>query len=306
MQHRAFTVRSDERGVTVSFDDGSEASYDVGLSAEILALLDGSDATLAEFSAATSASFAEAERASPDPTTHGRMVELAAVQDSYGDGELVPLGGLVHDQTGLFAEVLARRRSRRDFDAVSLADIATLLVRSARVLSWSYDDRGIELSLRPHPSAGAMHPLSIELIATQVTGLEPGCWAFDALRCVLVRSRREPATLARCLEQLASAVDARIIPAAIVIVANPARTLSRYPHGTAHVWRDAGALLTTMHLAATDLALYSTIVGTSGILDRFDPPVSVTVDVGALAVGGAVPVLRETAARVMVNAGWRS
>jgi hypothetical protein len=75
------------------------------------------------------------------------------------------------------------------------------------------------------------------------------------------------------------------LPAVIVVSANPAATLSRYPNGTAHVWRDAGALLATLHLTATDLGLASKILSTSGVLSQFDPSGTGTVDVGALLLG---------------------
>ena len=71
-------------------------------------------------------------------------------------------------------------------------------------------------------------------------------------------------------------------PALLLAVAEPERTLSRYPAGTAHLWRDAGALLTTLHLLAASLDLASCIVGISGVLGHED---AARVDLGALAFG---------------------
>jgi hypothetical protein len=66
------------------------------------------------------------------------------------------------------------------------------------------------------------------------------------------------------------------------MVAEPERTLSRYPAGTAHLWRDTGALLATLHLLASSVGLSSCIVGTSGLLGDEN---EARIDLGALALG---------------------
>jgi hypothetical protein len=74
-------------------------------------------------------------------------------------------------------------------------------------------------------------------------------------------------------------------PAAIVTVAHPDRTLTRYPAGISLLWREAGALLMLVHLAATDIGLGSCIVGTCGVLNPPSDSASHPVDVGAVAIG---------------------
>lgn len=70
---------------------------------------------------------------------------------------------------------------------------------------------------------------------------------------------------------------------AIFVIARFDRTLSRYPAGSSLVWRDAGVMLATLHLCATDVGLDSCIIGLAGavVLDEKQ----MVADLGALAVG---------------------
>lgn len=283
---RCFTARADAHGLVISFDGGADRLYDRAVAKEILAVLDTAPSSTPIFTAATAASFAEAEQSKPNPVTDGPILDRASAHRTQVDrADTVSLGPIITDRSNTLAEVLDQRRSDRELHPIALEDLATLLVRSARIITCTYDEQGIETSYRPHPSAGALHPLTIEVIADDVTGLIPGCWSFDPFRCDLVRSARPTEAIARARQRIADAARTSDLPATIVIVAHPARTLSRYPAGTAHVWRDAGALLATLHLAAIDLGLASSIIGTSGVLDHFDPSALGVVDVGALIVG---------------------
>lgn len=286
---RRFTARSDDDGVVISFDDGTSRHYDPSIGDDLLAVLDASPHTNPVFSAATAASFAEAESAEPDPVGEGPILERAVCRAAHARTEVVPIGHLTSDRSTSLAGLLEQRRSDRHLAPLRLEELVTVLVRSARVITWTYDERGVETSYRPHPSAGALHPLALEVIAADVNGLADGCWEFDPFRCDLIRSNRPHDRVVRALRLIADAARCRSIPACIVIVANPSRTLSRYPRGTAHLWRDTGALLATLHLSATDLGLASSIVGTSGVLNRFDRTGTGFVDVGALAIGAAAP-----------------
>jgi hypothetical protein len=75
----------------------------------------------------------------------------------------------------------------------------------------------------------------------------------------------------------------------VILVANLYRTFCRYPHGLTLLLRDAGALLTVLHLVAADLGLASTILGTGGNWLRPRAAAGerepLAVDCGALAVG---------------------
>ena len=280
-----FTIRSDEFGTVVSYDEGHHVTLDDASAAELRQLVLSASGTPATFSAATLASFAEARRCAPSPVDCGPLLDLALASQSQPIGDVVRLKDDGPRSTSPLLDVLDRRRSGSKFDNLSLADLSALLVRSARVRDWSYDARGQELSTRPSPSAGAIHPLKIEVLAARVGGLDPGTWLFDPFLCQLVRTNRNEDETTRALAAIAEAAPTAQFPAALVVIANSARTLSRYPSGTAHVWRDAGCLLTILHLVATDIGLSSRILGTSGMTEQFGERGLDQVDVGALILG---------------------
>jgi SagB-type dehydrogenase family enzyme len=155
-----------------------------------------------------------------------------------------------------------------------------MLVRCLRVIDWAEGADGYVQTHRPTPSAGARHPIDVHLLAHDVEGLPGGAWRFDALTCELVATSADhDATL----ERLGSIVGRAAPPSALLAVAHLDRTLSRYPDGLSLLWRDAGALLATLHLCATDLGLASCIVGATGVM--MDDITLAEVDVGALIVG---------------------
>lgn len=287
---RPFTARLDDQALHVTYDDGTNRIFRGDIVEQIKRLLTDAPSEPARFTAMTAASFAEAEHASPDPARGEGLVGLAQPSETTTDPRnRIPLGGRPSPPSRPLTDVLNDRQSQRDLRPPTLDDLAAVLVRSARVIDWNYDDRRIETSFRPSPSAGALHPIRIHLIADQVSDLDPGCWEFDPFRCDLMPSTVPPEAVTRARHLITQAANVDTVPAALVLVADPARTLQRYPHGTAHLWRDAGALLATLHLAATDLGLGSVILGTSGVLHRFDPSGPGTVDIGSIVIGRAAP-----------------
>jgi hypothetical protein len=120
----------------------------------------------------------------------------------------------------------------------------------------------------------------VHLLAGEVTGLASGAWRFDQLKCELVQA---PGDAAETLQHLGAIIGRPPPPAALVAVAHIERTLSRYDEGMSLLWRDAGALLATLHLSATELGLASCIVGATGVM--IDEPSRGEVDVGSLVVG---------------------
>ncbi len=158
-----------------------------------------------------------------------------------------------------------------------------MLVPAARVYDWADADDGFQMTRRPVPSAGGRHPCELVIATNEVAGANRGLWWFDSVRCVLVAQPAHDG-VRPALDAVAAAVsldgDA---PATIFVVAHLRRTLSRYPAGTMLVWRDAGAMLATLQLAATAVGLASCIAGTSGVLIL--EPAELVADVGALVLG---------------------
>lgn len=284
---RRFTLRAGKHYGTVTFDD-DPTSHTLSRDTvdAIIGLLNSAATEPSTFSAAALASFAEASDAGPSPTSGGPLIDLAKRRPGAGAGAgaTVLLGPRARTESDPLAAVLERRRSGVPTGPLKLDDLATVLVRSCRVIDWDYDDRGIEVSLRPHPSAGAMHPLHVEILANDMPDLDAGRWTFDPFTCSLTRTDTDGST-SELIGRFGPPSQSDYLPAVIVIRANPAATLSRYPNGTAHLWRDTGALLATLHLVAADCGLTSKILGTSGVISPLDPHGAGDVDVGALLIG---------------------
>lgn len=206
---------------------------------------------------------------------------------SVGSGARVKVGGLVDDASGTLASVLARRRSVRSSAPPTLSAVATVLVRCLRVVEWQSESAGYVTSHRPAPSAGARHPIDVHVLAGDVEGLPIGVWQFDPLSCELVQTGTDHEPPLRALGEI---VAADTPPAAVIAVAHLDRTLSRYPGGLSLLWRDAGALLATLHLCATDVGLASCIVGSTGVL--YCDPATSAVDVGSMIVGAPTSAQR--------------
>lgn len=271
------TIRLRGSHVVVSTDDGASFVADDPVAGEIRSLLVATTTReRAPRSAATLASFAEASRCRPTEAAPGVLVASRRPEASKS----VPIGPLAAVDDGV-GPLLQRRRSTRELQPCHLTDLATLLFSGARTLEEWTDRHGVTVSHRPHPSAGARHPLSILVLVSEVEALEPGAWCFEPSRCVLSQVAWHD-RFESVLSGVVDAVGGHRPPAVLIMVAEPERTLSRYPAGTAHLWRDTGALLATLHLLASSVGLSSCIVGTSGLLGDEN---EARIDLGALALG---------------------
>lgn len=185
-----------------------------------------------------------------------------------------------------FADTLARRHSLRALAPLDAAMLGTALARAALVRRrWQGSDGYPETS-RPAPSAGARHPHVLVVLAHRVHGLDRGAWILDPDAACLRPTNHDSTGLERALGEVTDALRLdRPPPAVVFTVARLAATLTRYPSGISLLWRDAGALQSTIHLAACDLELGSCIVGTAGALHPYDGTDDSLFDTGAVAVG---------------------
>jgi SagB-type dehydrogenase family enzyme len=163
-----------------------------------------------------------------------------------------------------------------------LDQLAAVLVAGLAVQREADADDGYLRTWRPVPSAGGRHPIDVLVVGGEIDGLDAGAWWFDAWSSELIRETA--VDVGTVLRAVGDALVTGPPPVALVAVATPARTLDRYPLGMSLLWRDAGALLQTLHLLAADIGLGSCIVGTAGIAMHTDRQ----VDVGALAIGRPV------------------
>jgi SagB-type dehydrogenase family enzyme len=274
---RNLTLRLDDGGVAASDDEGLTVRLPEDLASRLtdaFALACETQPT-DQLSAATRAALAEARTAAP--------LVADATPPSWRashDGERLRIGELVQHESRPLSDVLARRCSKRTWNPPTLASLATIVVRCTRVIQWIEAPDGYTSTHRPVASAGARHPFELYLLAGQVDGLAPGAWHFDALSCDLIATEMP---CAQVLARLGEVVGADTPPAALVAVAHLDRTLSRYPAGLSLLWRDAGALLATLQLCASDIRLASCITGTCGVF--VDDEDRRELDVGALLVG---------------------
>jgi len=185
-----------------------------------------------------------------------------------------------------FAETVYSRRSTRQLLPPRAADVGLVVARAGLTHDSGLDTAGARFDRSPAPSAGGRHPLSLVVLVRDVDGLDAGSWVLDPDAAVLRRGVYTSSQVGLAFDAIALALhQAEPPPAAIVTVAHPDRTLTRYPAGISLLWREAGALLMLVHLAATDIGLGSCIVGTCGVLNPPSDSASHPVDVGAVAIG---------------------
>jgi SagB-type dehydrogenase family enzyme len=152
-------------------------------------------------------------------------------------------------------ECLAKRRSVRSYAhaPLSLAEISQLL--------WAAQGITAEGYLRTAPSAGALYPLEIYLVAGDVEGLSPGIYHYRPQRHELVPVKKgdirsELAEAALGQDCIANAA------ATLLFAAVYARTASKYgQRAERYVHMEAGHAAQNVSLEATALGLGTVTVG---------------------------------------------
>lgn len=152
-------------------------------------------------------------------------------------------------------EALRRRRSTRSFvrSPLTLEEISQLL--------WAAQGITAEDGGRTAPSAGALYPLEIYLVATEVTALEAGVYRhliephrLHLLAAGDVRSRLTAAAWDQHWMDRA--------PAALVVTGVVERTAKEYgSRARRYVLMEVGAVTENVHLQATAIGLSTTFVG---------------------------------------------
>jgi SagB-type dehydrogenase family enzyme len=158
-------------------------------------------------------------------------------------------------ETGCLENILHQRRSVRRFSQAELT-----FEQVGRLL---FAGQGVNRpkGYRTVPSAGALYPLELFLVAGGVSSLEPGVYRYRPLEHDLVRvapgDLREEVAKA-CLGQRWMATA----PAQIVISAVSERMTGKYgARGMQYVHMEAGAVSQSIALEAVSLGLGTTVVG---------------------------------------------
>jgi SagB-type dehydrogenase family enzyme len=151
--------------------------------------------------------------------------------------------------------ILQQRRTHRSFarQGVSLTQVAQLL--------WAAQGISSREGYRTAPSAGALYPLELHLVAGQVEGLRAGSYRYDVLNHRL-RSEKS-ADLRQAIAAAALHQDwIAQAPAIIVISAINARTTKKYgSRGVRYVHMEVGHASQNLLLQAVALGLVAATVG---------------------------------------------
>lgn len=152
-------------------------------------------------------------------------------------------------------EALSARRSVRVYAEVPLT------IDDAGQVLWAAQGVTDERGYRTAPSAGALYPLEVYLVAGSVTGLEAGVYHYQPGEHLLVRvgdgDRR--AALQEAAVNQTSVADA---PATIVIAAVPGRTTAKYgERGMRYVSMEAGHAAENVYLQAEAINLGTVTIG---------------------------------------------
>jgi hypothetical protein len=158
-----------------------------------------------------------------------------------------------------FATVIAARNSSRHIRRTSLRETANFLAFACAVRStWGLDSAR---SSRPAHSAGALHPVEVLLVAgarrDRVFRIDPLLNAIQSLR-----TRWTPPL--KSLDAKLAAMLPHARSDYLVFLADPAVTDSCYLDPESLIWRDAGALMQTLHFCATAYRLAFCPAGITG------------------------------------------
>ena len=164
-----------------------------------------------------------------------------------------------------FNEVLDARRSGRTMSPqpVDLSAVGELLWRSARVIE-SVPSPDMELMRRPFPSGGAVHELELYLVAGRCAGLAPGFYHYMGAEHALVQLEDAAAPAARMLDFCAQACgQGDNPPHGMILVSVRLPRLAWKYESIAYklALLDAGVVLQTLYLVATELGLAGTAAG---------------------------------------------
>lgn len=156
-------------------------------------------------------------------------------------------------------EILASRRSKRDFSPLENNDLSLLLWHSVATQANAPSTYGFDLEQRPAPSAGAIHPIHILVNLPDET-----TWArYDTHAHALVDVEGASVILHPLLAQFESLIPSQQTTR-FLLVAEPGKSFAKYDYASSLIWRDAGALLATLGITAEALGLNFCPLGATG------------------------------------------
>ncbi|MGB2601695.1 MAG: SagB/ThcOx family dehydrogenase [Candidatus Omnitrophota bacterium] len=185
--------------------------------------------------------------------------EVISQPASPEPGETIELPDPKHEGSMSVEEAIYKRRSIRNFsdEALTLQEVSQLL--------WAAGGRtvdGMTGPTRAYPSAGAIYPLEVYLVAGNVVGLNDGVYRYEwrkhQLKLIKKGDLREQLYKAALSQRMVE-----VAPATIVITAQHAKTARRYGQRgvTRYVSMDTGHLGQNIHLQAESMGLGTVMIG---------------------------------------------
>lgn len=175
-------------------------------------------------------------------------------------GERLQLDGIASHLlcAAVVDQFLRTRRTERQIGSISDADLGAWLDLSCRAQLVQGSVYGFDISFRPAPSAGAIHPIHLVFAAPGASSWQRYDSADHAL--IDVPSGLDAREVHRAMQEVLPVQDATLI----LLAAEVGKTAAKYDHPASLVWRDAGALLAVMGFAAHALALGFCPLGVTG------------------------------------------
>ncbi|HLH12579.1 MAG TPA: SagB family peptide dehydrogenase [Methylovirgula sp.] len=195
----------------------------------------------------------------------GTIPPLPALRPGW-PGKKIDLG---HLPLLPLAKLLRTRHSTRSFDErrpITLAELSQFLHATARVLSTVIDGEGGHAP-RPYASAGAAYELELYLSVNACEGLARGFYHYDANGHALVPIDVPAQSVEAQLIGAQFAMGAPTAPQILVtIAARFGRVAWKYSSvAYALILKDAGVLMQTFYLVATEMRLGGCAVGITDI-----------------------------------------
>lgn len=169
--------------------------------------------------------------------------------------EKVPLPKPRYESVASLEHALLKRRSVREFREapLTLDDLAQLL--------WAAQGLTDRAGFRTAPSAGALYPLEVYVLAGNIQGLPPGLYQYAPHEHRLHRvgnDDKRPALSHAALDQAAVAVA----PAVLILCAVYERITEKYgERGIRYVHMEAGHAAQNVYLQAVSLRLSTVVIG---------------------------------------------
>jgi len=170
-------------------------------------------------------------------------------------GKMIKLPGPACDGKLALEAAFVGRRSIRNYKEapVELREISQLL--------WAAQGINRPGGYRTCPSAGALYPLELQLVAGWIDGLLCGCYRYDCANHALLLEDEKDIRRDLALAALGQSMISRA-PATISISAVFDRTTRRYgERGIRYICMEAGHAAQNIHLQAVSLNLGTVVIG---------------------------------------------